>query len=150
MSASTLLAPDVEIFRHLKIPRELLERAGVERVDSREWREKYDVSANGGGDYAGIAYPYYSSHDGHRVGARLRRDNPPLEGGKQAHKYHWPYRDRRHLYFVRGVNYGDPDALIVLVEAEKSALALTALAERTGTKFAPIATGGLCAVLASG
>ena len=131
---------DLRMFRSYKIPLPLLDRAGVVRVSDYEARHTYGI--NSSGDNSGLIYPYFSRHDGHRVTCRLRRDNVEIENGKPKNKYLCPYGDRRHLYFVRGVNYADPDALIVLPEAEKSALALAALAERTGLKIAPIATGG--------
>ncbi|MGB7553724.1 MAG: DUF3854 domain-containing protein [Candidatus Korobacteraceae bacterium] len=88
--------------------------------------------------------PYFSIASGQRVTARIRRDNPEMEDGKAKDKYISAYGDRRHLYFP-------PDAAdklktaetpVVLVEAEKSCLALTAWAERTGTSLLPVGMGG--------
>ena len=60
--------------------------------------------------------------------ARVRRDNPEIEDGKIKDKYISAYGDGRHLYFPPDARdkLQEPGTPIVLVEAEKSALALTA------------------------
>ena len=75
---------------------------------------------------------------------RLRRDHPDIEDGKLVRKYLAPYGDRRHLYIVPGDHAlgRDLNYPVVLVEAEKSALALRAWSIRTGRQLLPIATGG--------
>jgi hypothetical protein len=140
--ASKLTTADIEAFSRLRIPADLLARADVERVTNHEAREKYGVT--GYGDRAGIAFPYFDPVDGRRRTARLRRDNPELEDGKPKNKYICPYGDGRHLYFVPGCGMllRDIAVPIVLVEAEKSALALTAWVERTGRQILPVAMGG--------
>ena len=67
-----------------------------------------------------------------------------MEKGKPKRKYIAPYGDNRHLYFVSGCAEmaGDFSVPVVLVEAEKSALALTGWAERNGRKILPVAMGG--------
>lgn len=141
-SGAKLSAADIEAFERLRIPADLIGRARVERVTDQEAREKYGI--NGYGDRAGIVFPYFDPAKGHRRTARLRRDNPEIEDGKPKNKYISAYGDRRHLYFVPGCGnlLGDTAVPIVLVEAEKSALALTAWAERTGRKILPVAMGG--------
>jgi len=136
---SKLTERDFEMFGHLGIPPELVRRAGVVRVTDAECRQRYGI--NGSGDRTGIVFPYYSRHDGHRVTARVRLDNPPIENGKLKGKYRTPYGDKRHLYSVRGTGLG-PHTAVTLVEAEKSVLALTAWAERTGADILPIGMGG--------
>jgi hypothetical protein len=74
---------------------------------------------------------------------RIRRDHPDIEYGKEKKKYVAPYGDRKHLYFPpRPELFADASTPIVLVEAEKSALALTAWAERTERKLLVLAMGG--------
>jgi hypothetical protein len=123
---SSLTAGDIATFFRLGITADLIERARLERVTDREAREKYGI--NGHGDRSGIVFPYLDPADGVRHTARLRRDNPEMEDGKPKNKYISPYGDRRHLYFVPGGSelLRDASVPIVLVEAEKSALALTA------------------------
>ncbi len=95
-------------------------------------------------DMSGIVFPYFDPVTSQRVTARLRRDNPEIEDGKAKNKYISAYADRRHLYFVPGSGdlLRDTAVPIVLVEAEKSALALTAWAERAGRKQLAVGLGG--------
>ena len=55
-STATLTPADLEMFRRLRIDRELLGRAGIERVTDQEARQKFGL--NGTGDNAGIVFPY--------------------------------------------------------------------------------------------
>src|SRR2546425_8567354 len=101
MSAS-LTERDLELFVKLRIPRELLERAGIVRVTDKEAREDYGIS--GSGDMAGIAFPYFDPAalvDGSRRSryVRIRRDFPETEDGREKQKYVAPYRDRQRFYF---------------------------------------------------
>jgi Protein of unknown function (DUF3987)/Domain of unknown function (DUF3854) len=61
-----------------------------------EARGKYGIT--GHGDMAGIVFPYFDPNTGHRVTARLRRDNPEVEDGKEKNKYISAYGDRKHLH----------------------------------------------------
>jgi hypothetical protein len=138
---ATLTHADLEMFRRLRIDTELLARARVNRVTDQEARQEFGL--NGTGDNAGIVFPYVDA-EGIRRTCRLRRDNPDIEAGKSVRKYLAPYGDRRHLYVVPGDHAlgRDPAVPIVVVEAEKSALALRAWANRTGRQLLPLATGG--------
>ena len=103
--------------------------------------EARDYGFTGYGDRAGIIIPYIDPETARRVTARLRRDNPETENGKPKNKYISAYGDSRHLYFVPGIVLND-DSTVVLVEAEKSALALYAWAERRRANIVPVAMGG--------
>jgi hypothetical protein len=129
-------------FARIGIPVELLAWAGIERVTDHEARERYGIT--GSGDMSGIAFPYVGPRDGRRITARVRRDNPEIEAGQPKRKYISAFGDRRHLYFPPGCReqLEDPTIPIVLVEAEKSSLALTAFAQRAGRKYLAIAMGG--------
>lgn len=142
MSGGIVSHSHLEIFRRLGIGPELLERAGISSVSDQEARTKYGMK--GTGDLAGILFPYLDPLTEVRHTSRLRRDHPEIEDGKPKKKYLCPYGDRRHLYFVPGCReYVADDAIpIVLVEAEKSALAITAWAARTGQKILPVGMGG--------
>jgi hypothetical protein len=133
---------DLSTFARLRIPIELLVLAGVERVTDPEAREKFGIA--GSGDMSGIVFPYLDACNGRRTTARVRRDNPEIEAGRTKRKYILPFGDRRHLYFPPGSAdlLADPTIPIILVEAEKSSLALTAFAQRAGRKYLSIATGG--------
>lgn len=142
LSHRQLEARDLEMFARFRIPLELIERAGIERVTDAEARVRYGIQ--GHGDMAGIAYPYRDPVTGRRWTCRLRRDNPELEDGKPKRKYMSPWGDRRHLYFVPGTTelLADTGVPVVLVEAEKSALALLAWSERMSRKLVPVGLGG--------
>src|SRR5437667_12638648 len=139
--APNLTPADLAMFLRLGIPAELLNRAGIERVTDREARERFGIV--GYGDMSGIVFPYMDPMNGHRWTARVRRDNPEIEGRKPRNKYISAYGDRRHLYFPPGSAelMHDPAVPIVLVEAEKSALALVTWAARMGRKLLPVADG---------
>lgn len=123
-STISLLKSDFTSFARLGISAELLAQAGIERVTDHEARDRYGIT--GPGDMGGIAFPYFTPIDGVRRTCRVRRDHPEMERGKPKKKYVAAYGDRRHLYFVPGCAelLSDPSASVVLVEAEKSALAL--------------------------
>ena len=137
-----LLDSDLLLFARLGMHAELLVSAGIERVNDQVAREQYGIT--GLGDMSGIVFPYADPWDGRRKTARVRRDNPEIEDEQPKRKYVSAYGDRRHLYFPPGCNdlLQDPTVPIILVEAEKSSLALTALAQRVGKKYLPIAMGG--------
>jgi hypothetical protein len=130
--SSQLRPSDLAMFEHLGIGPELLARGQVRRVTDNEAREWYGIRVHG--DMTGIVFPYIDPETGRRVTARLRRDNPEIEAGKERNKYVSPYGDRKHLYFPpgAGAKLQNPDTVMLLVESEKAALALTAWAERMG------------------
>jgi hypothetical protein len=136
-----LTSADLAMFAALGIPAELVAAAGVKRVDNGGAQEH---GFSRPGDLSGLVFPYIDPATGRTVTYRLRRDHPEMEGGKPKDKYLSAYRDRRHAYFPPGAGelVRDPTVLIVLVEAEKSALALTALAARKGRKLLAIGLGG--------
>lgn len=133
---------DLSIFKRLGIPTEMLVLAGVERVTDQVAREKYGITCLG--DMSGIAFPYVDPRDGRRKTARVRRDNPEIEAGQPKRKYVSAFGDRRHLYFPPECSQplADPTIPIILVEAEKSSLALTAFAQRVGRKYLALGMGG--------
>jgi DNA repair protein RadA/Sms len=141
MSAS-LQPSDFAGFARLGIGPELLSAAHVQRVDDREAKDVFGIQYSG--DKSGLVFPYYIRD--RRVTARLRRDNPEVDpAGKPQHKYIAAWGDHPHCYFPPNfleTAAADPDVKLVAVEAEKSALAGTAWAKRTGAKFIFFAMGG--------
>jgi hypothetical protein len=133
---------DLASFAKLGIPPGLLSAAHVQRVSDREARDDFGITYSG--DKSGIVFPYFIGD--RRVTARLRRDNPEVDvEGKPQHKYIAPWGDRRHLYLPPGfldTVKKDSEVAIVAVEAEKSALAGTAWAQRTGARLVFVALGG--------
>jgi len=140
---SSLTAADVDALSRLGISEELAACAGLKRVTDAEARD-YGFRFDGAKDLSGVIFPYCDWQTGKRVTARLRRDDPEVNAdGKLQAKYLCAWGDRRHLYFPpHRLWFSDLKVPIVLVESEKSSLALFAWSERTGRKIFPIATGG--------
>jgi hypothetical protein len=144
-TVSTLWKADLDIFAPLGVGPELLEAQGICRVTDAEARASWGIRYRADAVLSGIIFPYFDPVSEYRVTARLRRDCPEVDrDGKPKGKYLCPYGDRRHLYFPRGSGrlLADAAVTVVLVEAEKSALALTALSSRSGRPLLAIATGG--------
>ena len=145
-STPTLTESDLAAFAKLKIPASLLADAGVRRVSDAEARTDFGISGSPSKDLSGVIFPYFSPVTCRRTTCRLRRDHPEVdaETGKPKNKYLAPFGDGRHLFFPPGAfeKLKDPDTIIVLVEAEKSSLALTASAQRTGTNILALGLGG--------
>ena len=140
----TLTPADLKMFEDFGIPPELLEEAGVVRVSDAEARTVWGMLAPAHRPLQGMVFPYFSLDTGRRTGARLRRDNPEIENGKEKDKYISSYADRKTLFTSPGAaeRLRDPETVIILVEAEKSALALEALARRYGLKLVAEGMGG--------
>lgn len=137
-----LTASDLAMFASLGIGADLLARAGIERVTDLDARGRYGF--NGSGDNAGIIFPYLDRDDVPHT-HRLRRDHPEVSAnGHAAKKYLSPYGDRRHLFIVSGDHYLADDSAVpvVLVEAEKSVLAIRAAADRCERRILPVGLGG--------
>src|SRR5271165_1087029 len=139
-----LTPDDLASFQSLGIPPELLAQARWHRVSDREARADYGITASVTADLSGIVFPYFHLVTGRRVTARLRRDNPEIEAGKEKNKYLSAYGDHKHLYFPPGAaaKLQDADCPVVLVEAEKGCLALTAWAKRRGVDLLAVGLGG--------
>jgi putative DNA primase/helicase len=134
---------DLETLSRLGISPELLEAAQVRRVTDEEARDDCGIRYRGG-QLAGIWYPNLDPERGTVRSGRLRRDHPERDpGGRPIAKYVGP-PDRPYLYFPPGAGplLGDPHTPVVMVEAEQSALAVTAAVARTGRRLLAIGTGG--------
>jgi hypothetical protein len=140
---STLRESDFVGLERVGIPREWTVLAEIERVTDSEARRNFGIV--GSGDMSGLLFPYFNPQTCRRVSARLRRDNPEVIDGKVKRKYVCPFGDRRHVYFPPGaIEVLEDNAVpIILVEAEKSALALMAWASRVRRKYLPIAMGAV-------
>lgn len=140
-----LTTADLEMFARFGVSADLLERAGVHRVTDAEARHELGINSERLGDMGGIVFPYIDPNDGHCPTRRLRRDQPDIGAdGKVESKYLCPYGDNRHLYFPPGADVllSDVSVPVIFVEAEKSSLAITCLAQNAGRKILAIATGG--------
>jgi putative DNA primase/helicase len=133
------------MFERFRISTELVAEARITRVTDKEAREKWYLSATPARNLAGLVFPYPSPEDESVIRTcRLRRDKPEMENGKPKNKYIAPAAGPRCLYRPPGAaeKLRDPNTAIVLVEAEKSALALTPWAERQNRNLLPLAMGG--------
>ena len=74
---------DADLARHaaLGIPAELLEQAGVRRVDDAEVRSLLGLARHHG-DLSGVLYPRIHPVQKREQGYRVRRDRPEMEGGR--------------------------------------------------------------------
>jgi hypothetical protein len=142
--SSRLNCTDLQGFSRVAISAEMVNRAKIVRVDSQEALDEYGIQLDGDAGILFRYFPYGSTTDPH-VYARIRRDHPPFDdSGKTFRKYVCPFGDRRHLYvppFKREL-ISDPKTVVIFVEAEKSALAITEWSERNSTPIIAIATGG--------
>src|SRR5262249_8523567 len=90
-------------------------------------------------------YPNLDPVTGRVRGGRVRRDHSELDGsGRPKNKYLSP-PDRHYLYFVwptAGPLLADTSVSAVLVEAEKSALAISAAFHRACRRVLAIGLGG--------
>lgn len=132
---------DLELHARLGISDVLLAAAGVRRVSDAEARALLGV--NHRGDLSGLLYPRLDPVSGRPFAFRVRRDHPEMEGGRPRAKYIASV-DRHRLYLPPGlaVLLDDISVTAVIVEAEKSALALFASAQRTDRQLLPIGIGG--------
>jgi putative DNA primase/helicase len=131
-----------EHLAQFKISDELLAAAGVRSVSDFETRELLGVNGKyADRDLSGIVFPYFDK-DTHRLSSRVRLDHP-FEAADGKHKYE-SEKGNRHMYFPPGASaaFADDGVPVVFCEAEKSALALAALAVRADRPMVPVATGG--------
>lgn len=127
-----------QFFRRFHVPPELLERAGIRHGTDAEVRELLGINGRTGQDLSGIIIPYRDPRDWRSLNHRVRLDTPTGDG-----KY-LSEAGCRYLFFppLQGGELSDVSVRAVLVEAEKSALALTALSHRHALRLLPIAVGG--------
>jgi hypothetical protein len=130
---------DAEHLARFRIPSEMLEAAGVGSITDGEAREMLGLNVHREVDLRGILFPYRSPRMGNRIGARIRLSTPLPDGGRYVSE-----PGCRHFFFAPGVaNFLEETRVTaIFVEAEKSVLAITALAARAGRKFLVIGVGG--------
>ena len=121
-----------------------VELARVRRVTHSEARDHCGIKYRSD-HLEGLAIPYLDPDDDRVVAWRVRRDNPEVDGdGKPIAKY-LGSPDRKRLYFAPSCypHLIDTSVAVILVEAEKSVLALIDAETRIGRRHAlAIATSG--------
>jgi AAA domain-containing protein/uncharacterized protein DUF3854 len=129
-----------ELSERFDIPPELVAAAGVRHLNDVEVPELLGVHGWAGQDLSGIVFPYRDPRDRRVLGHRVRLDAPLADNPKYLSE-----QGCRALFFAplgdAGLN--DTSVPVVIVEAEKSALALKALADRHGLELLSIAVGGV-------
>jgi hypothetical protein len=137
-----LTESDYEIWRRSTIPREMVDRLGVFRVDDVTGKQYVGkaLKFGDGNDFAGQIIPFFSPFTGLEVIRRLRRDKPTIvirdDGtAKEVEKYTQHYFDRLHLFYpmlVEPERYlewlKDPSIPIVSTEGEKKSACLLRIA----------------------
>jgi predicted P-loop ATPase len=130
------------------ITRAIADAAGIFRVISIDGREL--MARKGGGDYAGIVFPYRWPGNLHSTLDRLRLDNPPVgSDGKPEHKYLMAYGTRPRLYLppCDPALLADTALPVIFTEGEKKTLALWRMALETANAtgkpaFLPMSSPG--------
>lgn len=142
---STLLPADREMFDEFNVSADMLSRCKVWRATDAESRAQRHF--NGTGNNAGLVFDYFDPFDNSRwISARIRRDHPPVDKqGKPEGKYQCQAGKPSRLFVVPGqaALLKDRAIPLVLVEAEKSAIAGTSYSERNGKPLLFVATGGV-------
>ena len=126
---------------------DLARRAGLRRVDSLTGAE---MVGRKGGDYSGIAIPYFHPGSERVRDYRLRRDHPDMEydgGGslKVKQKYLSPPGRSNMLYLPPGVPQSllrDPELPVVITEGEFKTLALWRAANHGADESASVSAVG--------
>lgn len=131
--------PIEELSERFKIPPAMLDEAHVYWLNDFDARLALGIHGYVGEDLSGIGFPYQSPLTGERVGARIRLDHPLKNGAKYLSE-----RGCKHFFFPPNVGrfLSDTSVPVLLVESEKSSLALAALAVRTGRPTLLVAIGG--------
>jgi hypothetical protein len=129
-----------ELSAHFRVPSELLDSASVRHATDAQVRELLGVHARAGQDLSGIVFPYRDPRDGRVLSHRVRLDTPVADGQKYLSE-----QGCRTLFFppTRDSELTDTSLPAVIVESEKAALALTALADRHERKLLVVAIGGV-------
>jgi hypothetical protein len=137
--APVLQPEHAKTLARLLVTDEILEAAGVRSVTDAEARETLGINHFLDADLTGIFFPYRCPVTGNRVGGRIRLDSPLPNGGKYISE-----SGCRHFFFppMPSEYLKDTHIPVVIVEAEKSALAIRSLNSRSGRTMLPIAVGG--------
>ena len=141
---SPLTDADIAMFRALGISAYVLETTGVRRVTHRQAVDQCGIRYKSD-HLEGVAFPYLDPADETRArGYRVRRDNPEMEADGTPIAKYISSPDRKHVYFGFGsypylANTSIP---VIIVEAEKSVLAIIAAEVRANRPALVLGVGG--------
>jgi hypothetical protein len=140
--APALTEADRDALERLGIDRWLLEAAGIRRVTTSQARDDCGIRYKSD-RLAGLWFPNFDPVTGRVRGGRVRRDHPDVENGQPKTKY-VASMDRHRLYFPPGAAplLEDRAVSVVVVEAEKSVLAIVSAAARASRRVLAIDLGG--------
>src|SRR5208337_944176 len=118
---------------------EMLAAARVKSVNDLEARDLLGTNARFEDSLDGIYFPYLSPVTHEHTGGRLRLDHKTTDDAKYLSEVAC-----RHLFFAPTATEAlqDNNVPLVIVEAEKSALALASYAQRIKQKLLVVAIGG--------
>lgn len=136
---NALTATHAEHLGRFRIPAAMLTAAAVSSATDIEVRELLGVHGRAGQDLTGIVFPCRDPRGGRVLGHRVRLD-APIDGQKYLST-----QGCRAFFFAptQGKELTDTSIPVVIVEAEKSALALSALAGRCKRRLLAVAVGGV-------
>lgn len=145
---TSLTSQDLASLERSFITLEVARRAGLFRVDSAEGAAL--VGRNGGGDYAGVVFPYIWPGEVEPREFRLRRDRPELERKgdgalKPKDKYLAPPGRGNLAYIPPGTppeHLSDTSIQVACTEGEKKALALQRYFVERGERALVVAFSG--------
>ena len=151
LTGEELSATDFAALASRWVDQPMAESAFLRRVDS--WTGGQLVGRKGG-DYAGIAIPYFAPGDRHVREYRLRRDHPDLEADssgrlKVRQKYLSPPGRNNMLYLPPGCDatlLGNSELPLTVTEGEFKTLALWRLANscsQSNPRFLPVGISGV-------
>ena len=147
---SELSRADLSTLEARWISREIAEAALLRRVDSFHGTQ---LVGRKGGDYAGVAIPYFAPDSPHVREYRLRRDHPDLEADangdlKVTQKYLSPPGRGNMIYLPPAIDSGFlaiTGLPVIVTEGEFKTLALWRLANSNASspRFLPIGIAGV-------
>jgi hypothetical protein len=143
----TLTECDYISFLKLTIPRSIVDRAGIFRVDRAQAAEECSIELDCDG---GICFPYFlpplnGNDTRHAVAYSIRQDAPKYEASGKAERKYLTTRGRQRPYIAPIANpewFNDSTVPIIIVEAQKSALTLLRWSEQHDRRFIPVGIAG--------
>jgi hypothetical protein len=145
-----LTIEDLKRLDKFHISKRVLEAAKLDRLSDKAARAKgfSFKDAQPDADFGGVEFPYLDV-TGYAFNSRIRRDHPEIDDkGNEENKYlslPTSKAGRRGFYILpadRAQLEKDPTLRVLLVEAEKSVLAVASWVERDGRKLVPVGMGG--------
>lgn len=147
---SDLTPEDLKNLQRFRITNPVLRAARLERLTNHAARKRGFTckDAPPDADFGGVLFPYLDEN-GNQFNARIRRDIPETDDvGKEHNKYLSLSNlkaKRRGFYILPADRVRlkeDPKVRALLMEAEKSVLAVASYVKRSGNVMVPIGMGG--------